>query len=288
MGLDAPQVEDEAKMKNMRHVVAALLVLFLFTGGCGKKDAPKPKEAKSPEAANAGASQVSAAKNADDMVNHKVLSFNLEGLNERGEKKWDVKGESAEAISENQVKLDNIIASAYGEESEAVITADEGVYDKSKNNVTLEKNVHATIMATQGFTGDFVEGADKAKDKKKPSGAKGEKPKKSKTIITCDGEVQFDYEKNQAYFNKNVKVVSEDGTIDADKITLYLNSDTRRLSEIVADGNVKIVRGDNTSFSQKASYSENDKKVTLSGSPKLILSPEGGMGLDAITGEKKK
>ncbi|MCX5677905.1 MAG: LPS export ABC transporter periplasmic protein LptC [Candidatus Omnitrophica bacterium] len=255
-------------MNNMRNLTVALLVVFLFTGGCGNKEEPKAKEAKAPEAAD---------KTQGDAVNHKVLSFNLEGLTERGVKKWDVKGESAEAISENRVKLDNIIASAYGEESEAVITADKGVYDRNKNNVMLEKNVHATILATKGFTGDFVEGAGQAKDKK-PDAAKGEKPKKSKTVITCDGEVQFDYEKNQAFFLKNVKVVSEDGTIDADKITVNLDPATRRLTEIIADGNVKIVRGDNTTFSQRASYSETDKKVTLSGKPKLILSPEGGMG----------
>lgn len=268
MGLDAQKMEDEAKMNNMRNLTVALLVVFLFTGGCGNKEEPKAKEAKAPEAAD---------KTQGDAVNHKVLSFNLEGLTERGVKKWDVKGESAEAISENRVKLDNIIASAYGEESEAVITADKGVYDRNKNNVMLEKNVHATILATKGFTGDFVEGAGQAKDKK-PDAAKGEKPKKSKTVITCDGEVQFDYEKNQAFFLKNVKVVSEDGTIDADKITVNLDPATRRLTEIIADGNVKIVRGDNTTFSQRASYSETDKKVTLSGKPKLILSPEGGMG----------
>lgn len=272
MGLDAPQMEDEAKMNNMRNLTVALLVVFLFTGGCGNKEEPKAKDAKAPEVSD---------RAPGDPVNHKVLSFNLEGLTERGVKKWDVKGESAEAISENKVKLDNIIASAYGEESEAVITADEGVYDRAKNNVVLEKNVHATILATQGFTGDFVEGSGQIKDKKKPDAAKGEKPRKAKTVITCDGEVQFDYEKNQVYFFKNVKVVSEDGTIDADKITVNLDPNTRRLKEIVADGNVKIVRDDNTTFSQKASYSETDKKVTLSGKPKLILSPEGGMGFDA-------
>lgn len=263
-------MEDEAKMNNMRNLTVALLVVFLFTGGCGKKEEPKTKEAKAPEVSD---------KVPGDPVNHKVLSFNLEGLTERGVKKWDVKGESAEAISENRVKLDNIIASAYGEESEAVITADKGVYDRNKNNVMLEQNVHATILATQGFTGDFVEGTGKIKDKnKKPDAVNGEKPRKTKTVITCDGEVQFDYEKNQVFFLKNVKVVSEDGTIDADKITVNLDPNTRRLKEIVADGNVKIVRDDNTTFSQRASYSETDKKVTLSGKPKLILSPDGGMG----------
>jgi len=274
-------MEDEAKMNNMRNITVALLVMFMFTGGCGRKEEPKQKAPKAPEASSPGTGGA---------VNHKVLAFNLEGLTERGVKKWDVKGDSAEAISENRVKMDNVVASAYGEEADAVITADNGVYDRTKNNVVLEKNVHATINATQGFTGDFVEGSSKIKDDgAKPDAAKGGKPKKSKTVITCDGEVQFDYEKNQAYFLKNVKVVSEDGTIDADKITVYLDPATRRLKEIVADGNVTIVRGDNTTFSQKASYSETDKKVTLSGRPKLILSPESGAGFDtAFKQEAKK
>ena len=52
---------------------------------------------------------------------------------------------------------------------------------------------------------------------------------------------------------------------------------------------MKIVRGANTSFSQKATYSEVDKKVTLSGNPKLVLTPEGGMNFDSnIFGEAKK
>ena len=261
----------------MRNLTVALLIVFLFTGGCGSKEKPAPKKEK--------AAEPSTAQAPVDNVSHKVLAFNLEGLNERGAKKWDVKGESAEAISENRVKLDNIVASAYGEDAEAVITADKGVYDRAKNNVRLDKNVHATIESTQGFTGSFVDGVDQKSgaDKKK------DKSKKSKTVITCDGEVQFDYEKNVAVFLKNVKVVNEDGVIDADRITVYLDPETRKLKEIVADGDVKIVRGENVTLSQKASYSETDKKVTLSGRPKLILSPEGGMGFDAnFTGEAGK
>jgi len=286
-------MEDEAKMNMMKNFAVAMMVMFLFLGGCGKKEAPRPKEPVAPKQTRPTdniAPVSTTAKNSGDPVNHKVLSFNLEGLSERGTKKWDVKGDSAEAVSENEIKLDNIVASAYGEEAEAVITADKGVYDRSKNNVKLEQNVHATIESTKGFAGDFVEGSGQVDNSKKEAAfAKGDKPKKSKTTITCDGEVQFDYEKNQAYFLKNVKVVSEDGTIDSDKLTVYLDPSTRRLKEIVADGNVRIVRGDNTTFSQKASYSETDKKVSLSGSPKLVLSPEGGMGFDTnFTGEAKK
>lgn len=264
----------------MRNLTVAMLVLFLFIGGCGKKEEPRPKEAKAPEVSDQAPG---------DSVNHKVLAFNLEGLTERGVKKWDVKGESAEAISENEIKLDNIVASSYGEDAEATITADEGVYDRAKNNVKLEKNVHATINATQGFSGDFVGISGQMKDKDaEPKDAKSGKAKKSKTVITCDGEAQFNYEKNEACFMKNVKVVNEDGTIDSDKLTAYLDPATKRLKEIVADGNVKIVRGDNTTFSQRASYSEIDKKVTLSGRPKLILSPENKLDFDAGSKQEAK
>ena len=259
-----------------RYVIIAPAVLLLFTASCAKKEPPKKPRAPA---------QQEAGQKAGDEVRHKVLSFNLEGLTERGAKKWDVKGESAEAISENEIRLDNIVATAYGEEAEAVITADSGVYDRAKNNVRLQKNVKATIEASRGFTGDFVETGASTK---KAGPKDGKAAKKTKTIITCDGEVQFDYEKNQAYFTKNVKVMSEDGSIDADKITVYLDSNTRRMREIIAEGNVKITRGENITYSDKASYDESSKKITLSGKPRLILSPEGGMGFDTnFIGEKK-
>ena len=120
-----------------------------------------------------------------------------------------------------------------------------------------------------------------AKSKDAPKG------KKTKTVITCDGEVQFDYEKNQAHFLKNVHVVSEDGIIDADKITVYIDGDTRQLKEIVAEGNVKITRDENVTYSDTATYSEKDKKIILTGRPRLVIYQEGdGLGGDIFGGGK--
>ena len=256
-----------------------LSVLIFAVPGCAKRAEPKA-EAKAASASAPASAVSSAAAKEDDAVKHKVLSFNLEGLNDKGAKKWDVKGESAEAISENEVKLDNIVAKAYGEEAEAVITADQGVYDKSKNNVKLQKNVKATIEASQGFSGNFV---DQTGQPKGPAGADAKtsasekKPdKKSTTIITCDGEVEFDYERNVAYFLNNVHVDSEDGSIIADKITVHLDPDTRQVKEIVAEGNVKIRRGENMTYSDKAIYDAVTKKVSLVGRPKLVIYQEGG------------
>lgn len=201
----------------------------------------------------------SAPQSEKGAVQQKVLSFNLEGMTQKGAKSWEVKGESAEALSESQIRLDNITAKTYGKEGEATITADNGIYDKSKNNVMLENNVKATIINSENFS----QGQDIPSKKKR------------KIVITCDGEVQFDYEKNQAYFNDNVKVVSDDGNIDADKITVNLDSSTKKIHNIVAEGNVKITRGENITYSDKATYIEGDKKIVLTGRPKLIIYQEG-------------
>ena len=55
-----------------------------------------------------------------------------------------------------------------------------------------------------------------------------------------------------------------------------------KIEKIIARGNVRVVRGLNTSYSEEAVYSAAEKKLTLSGRPKLvIISTE---QLDAPTG----
>ena len=248
----------------VKYLLISLAIIAIIVTGCAKKPAPKPEEEKPPEAATTG-----------DQVQHKVLSFNLEGLNEKGARKWDVKGESAEAISENQVKLNNITAKSYGEEAEATIVADKGIYDKTKNNVTLRQNVKATIENTQAFASDFMDLPSNANNKAKAKASPDKK--KGATVITCDGEVRFEYENNMAYFEKNVKVVNDDGTIDADKITVNLEPATRKIKDMVAEGNVKITRGEDTTYSQKAVYIEAEKKVVLTGRPKIVIYQQGSL-----------
>jgi len=212
-----------------------------------------------------------------------VLAFNLEGLSDNGQKKWDVTGKSAESVSQTQMKLNDIVAKAYGNDSEATITAKDGVYDKTKNNVVLENDVKATIISTKSFAGDMIGAPADSKDN---TPKVDDKSKKKKTTITCDGEVEFNYENNQAYFSKNVKVVGDDGDIDADKITINLDPSTRRVKEIVAEGNVKIKQGENITYSDKAVYVESERKIVLTGKPKLVIYQEGGLSGN-LFGERK-
>jgi len=253
----------------MRYLVTIVMILALAASGCGKKEFPKPK---------AAATQ----KDEKEGVQQKVLSFNLEGLSDSGQKKWDVRGKSAETVSPTQMKLNDIVAKAYSDDSEATITARDGIYDKEKNSVVLENDVKATIISANGFDGGAMgsPAAGSGRPEKDPNS------KKRKTTIVCDGEVEFNYKNNQVYFFKNVKVSSEDGDIDADKITVHLDPVTRRVKEIVAEGNVKIMQGENVTYSDRAVYVESERKILLTGKPRLVIYQEGGLSGD-LFGERK-
>jgi len=110
------------------------------------------------------------------------------------------------------------------------------------------------------------------------------KNKKEKITITCDGPLEVDYEKNIAIFNNNVKVEKPDLTIYSDKMLVYFTpkqEETKGTQEslamassidkIVARGNVRILRGENTSYSQQAIYSAADKKMVLTGRPQITI-----------------
>ena len=138
---------------------------------------------------------------------------------------------------------------------------------------------------------------------------KGKEPSvKQKIVITCDGPLQIDYQNNVATFNKNVKVNTQDALIESDIMDIYFggtgkasaekkkekNSSSSamggimgaggasKIDKIVARVNVKITRGENVSYSDEATYDAVNKKITLSGKPRLIL--YSGEGLDASLG----
>ena len=278
--MDAQAMEDESKLRTgnrqLKIKMACLAVTAALMTACCCGDCGASSTADASQSSKGGG---------NDGLQQKVLAFNLEGMSDNGQKKWDVTGKSAETLSKTQMKLNDIVAKSYGNESEATITAKDGIYDKTKNNITLTNDVKATIVSGNGLAGDMalIPQAATAGQAASSAGGKG---KKTKTTIVCDGEVEFNYEKNQAYFSNNVKVSSDDGDIDADKITVNLDSNTRQIKEIIAEGNVKIKQGENITYSDKAIYSGSDRRIVLVGKPKLVIYQEGGLA-PGLFGEKK-
>ncbi len=272
------------------------------------------------------ASPIQAKEQLPEESDQQISDFSLAGFGEKGKKTWDLSGKSADIFTDI-IKLKDIIGNLYGEKEDIKLTADKGDFNKSEGKVHLEQNVVVTTSSGAKLLTDSLDwdrknqvvttndkvnierenmvtvayGAQGQPNLNKitlerdvmvklnPSAADKQKegPEKAATVITCDGPLAIDYEKNVATFNNNVKVDRGDLLIYSDKMDVYfMPSDSDKVSsskaetdsmmgtkvdKIVAHGNVKIIRGDNTSYSEEAIYNMADKKITLLGKPKLVI-----------------
>lgn len=239
-----------------------------------------------------------------------MQDFNIAGYSSKGDKTWEVEGNSMD-MAGNDVKISGITAKMYGDKENMVMTADNGRFDKETGVVHLQDNVRAVTESGAKLKTDTLDWSQKEQlittnDKvnitkenmtadatgleAKPDlkeaklekdvvltideqkGTAGSK-QKNKMVVTCDGPMELNYEKQFAVFHDNVKVEgdAEQGTMVADKMTVYFSQDTKQIDRIEAKGNVKIVRDENTSYSEGAIFTASDRRVVLTGRPKLVL-----------------
>lgn len=264
---------------------------------------------------------------ASDTSDQQINDFSLTGYGDKGKKAWDMAGKTADIFTD-VVKLKDINGNLYNDnetiklkaqqgdfnkaegkmhlEKDVVITTSSGAtlktdtldWDRKKNTVTTKdlvnierENMIATAIGAKGQPGLSKVDLEKnvqlnilpSKEKGRPS---------EKIIITCDGPLSIDYDKNIATLFNNVKVDRTDSQIYSDKMDIYFNKESdkketkpkepqgqtggsdmmnSKIDKIIARGNVRIVSGENVSYSDEATYSALDKKITLSGKPKLVF-----------------
>ena len=95
--------------------------------------------------------------------------------------------------------------------------------------------------------------------------------------------VEGNQKQNTVMFLGNVVAKQEDATLQTDKLVVYYDPDTRRLKEIVAFGNVKVLQADRRASSLKAIFNQEDNKIVLEGEA-VILSLHDGIyyGLNSV------
>ena len=110
---------------------------------------------------------------------------------------------------------------------------------------------------------------------KKGSGKTGEKAVKGGGIggftasrapidITSD-TVEADQKTNTVIFKGNVVAKQEDTTLYANTLTIIYDQNTKKIKEIIAVGNVKVVQLERRATSQKATFDQDKNKVTFDG-----------------------
>lgn len=241
--------------------------------------------------------------------------FNLQGYTEDGEKAWTVNGDNADILGD-KIKISNVDAESYGEEK-VYLTAATGTIDQKSNTIHLEKDVvitseRGTQMTTDSLDWNRNEDLVKTKDdvmitdkdmtmtgtgmEAHPAMKTAQidqdvtvimdtdpKPEvTSKITITSDGPMEIDQTKSYAVFQDNVVAVQADQTLKADRMEIYFDEAKKGIKNMICTGHVVIIRGANQSFADKAVYNGEEKRLTLSGRPKLILVTEGDNAITAL------
>lgn len=246
------------------------------------------------------------AKGAEDPL-HKVYRFSFSMYQTGGEKELEIEGDSANIFTRN-IDLSNVIARAYAEESPVTVTADGGVFDKSSGVVHLKRNV---VAATQSGARLLTESLDIDPDQRvleteEPAqvrkdnidvqglGARSdssikkvhfkknvtveiadENRVKPSTIITCDGPLEINYVTHVARFERNVVARDAQGTLTSDHMDVFYDQVSKRVSKMIATGNVVVVSPQgNKTYSDSVVYLPDEGRVILGGDSETTYFPE--------------
>lgn len=187
---------------------------------------------------------------------------------------WDKESQRVSTEAMVNIEKQNIKATAKGLEGEPNLKR---ISLKDDVKVEIREQAEALIaplepLAPQAASADESKIPDPLFSAKEP------------TIITCAGPLEIDYEKEIAVFHNNVMVDQKDhGVMYADRMDAYFDFKNKKILRIISKGNVKIVKDENTSYSDEALYSAQDGKLTLSGNPRLVINSKDKI-LDAPTG----
>ncbi len=167
---------------------------------------------------------------------------------------WDVKTKNVFTDASVTIKRHGLEAKGIGAEMNL-----NGKTAKLKKDVTVDiTSMAPSYLATSG---------------PEPQGY-GAGKQQATTTITCDGQLELNYKKNRATFRNNVKVVDQEGTIFADRVDVCFSPDSRRIKCVAAKGNVRVVNGENVTYSDKAIYLVDQGRVILPKRPRLVIKNE--------------
>ena len=233
-------------------------------------------------------------------LEQKIMSFTIDGRSPKGVRQWHLEGSSAEIIGE-EIHLDDLKATAFGDGATVNLTSDSGIYRKNKGEVELIGNVRVVSdkggiltserakwsqitkeistdtmvrIEQEGMVATGRGGMANSEQGKAVLEKEVEVFVEPGTEVKCDGPLEVFYDDSIAVFFNDVKVKDKDGELFADKLTVEIDPGTRKLARVVAEGNVKVKRGNSYTLSEKAIYTESTKSAKLLGKPRVIIAPE--------------
>ena len=230
-----------------------------------------------------------------------ITDFYLSNYKEDGTRDWEVKGQEA-YIYDEHVDIDKMQAKYFSPEDTISVTSKKAKMDKANMDVYLREDVkienkEGMELLTDSLdwkrsdntikTDDWVEAKQNSMNiKAKGLTADTEfkradfeqdvavslpmKDGQGAIQVNCVGPLEIEYQEGRAIFHNNVVIDSEEGKMFCDKATVYFDMAGKKIDRFVCEGSVKIVKDENVTFAEKATYWGETQKLVLEGSPRLI------------------
>lgn len=99
-------------------------------------------------------------------------------------------------------------------------------------------------------------------------------------IVITSETLTVDNEAHTALFENSVVARTTETTLNADKMLVHYNSETGDITQIDADGNIKLTKGARAIVSKKATYYTEGEKIIFTGNPRAVE------GENVVTGKK--
>jgi lipopolysaccharide export system protein LptA len=136
---------------------------------------------------------------------------------------------------------------------------------KARAGIVIFITVFSLFLFSLSLGADERKGVAKGGGKK-PQGEVGFGLNSSRSPIDITSDtVEANQKQSTVTFKGNVIAKQEDSTLYANTLVIYYDQETKKLKEIVATGNVKVVRVDQRATSKKATFSQDENKVVLDG-----------------------
>lgn len=120
------------------------------------------------------------------------------------------------------------------------------------------------ILSAPNNAAGAAAAATKEEGKKGSSGF--ELNKKDPIYITADW-MEVDQTKNTIVYKGRVVTVQTDMTMRSEILTAYIDPETKKMKQIIAEGKVNATQGNRVATGEKAVFDDAAKTVTLTGSP---------------------
>ena len=209
-------------------------------------------------------------------LNQKLQKFNLKGFDEKGKLFWHLEGDTAKIEPGQVVYLDENVTFRF--EGNTIVRTDHVQWSPQTSTLTTKEPVYV-IHENAEMQG--IGAIGKPKENFVQINRDIQMVINEKTKLTCDGPLKLYSKENKCIFYRKVKIVDERGTLESSRMDVIFDPETKKVTQVLARGNVVIRRGEDVTRSDRATYTVATGAVRLEGNPDLTFHKATASMLDA-------